>query len=336
VGEAIVGTFGAGGTVPNAMVESSLAIQMYGETTTAALDKALKYTDFQKRMTEALKQFDLEAKFGSKEKLKVASMNLEALIKEGDALVKSETQQEAFARNGIKLYADKAGVIQKSTTATNTLSTATDGLGTATTNLTTTNNGLNTSLGTTSANYATMYKAIGPATTGIAGLDAKMNPFNTTLTITAANAKAAGAGLQAMAQAAQKSANLALQASQAAMKASQNMAKAAQIGGRPVNNSPYRVSNTGGAGKGPSGSHYTTFRGGVPIASGSGMAPPIRKAAVGMHETIDKPTWILAGEAGKERVDIGKPGSGGGFSGTINVFVDGVQRPARYSIGTRK
>jgi hypothetical protein len=194
--------------------------------------------------------------------------------------------------------------------------------------------GLGNSLGSLSNQATITGQGMGTVSTGMIGVahnaalvTAQTNPFNASLVLVGKNAKIAGQGLQSMAQAAQKSANLALMASQAAMKASQNMAKAAQIGGRPVNNSPYRISNTGGAGKGPKGSHYVTFRNGKPIASGSGMAPPItkvKKAQSGMHEMLKQDTMIMA--HAKERVDIDRPSRmerGGGFNGIVNVFIGG-------------
>jgi len=200
------------------------------------------------------------------------------------------------------------------------------------------------SMNTMGGTFATITKNIGPATTGIAGLNSQMNPFNTTLLTTGTNATAAGQGLQAMGQAAQKSASLALQASQAAARAAQNMANAANMA---------KVVAQGGVfGHGGG----MDFGGGTVTRKGNGItfgpthpflgraanpnfqlrpdyqkAKIIKKAASGMHETVTQPTWILAGEAGKERVDIG-----GGGTPIVNVFVDGVQRPARYSIGTRK
>ncbi len=66
--------------------------------------------------------------------------------------------------------------------------------------------------------------------------------------------------------------------------------------------------------------------------------------ASGTSMTVRKPTTITVGEGGREEhvsvTPIGSTGhsgdSGGGFSGTINVYVDGVLRPARYDMGARK
>jgi hypothetical protein len=83
---------------------------------------------------------------------------------------------------------------------------------------------------------------------------------------------------------------------------------------------------------------YVTSVGGKITGYGPGVAPPTmgaghlnpvgikkKKAQSGMHEMLNQPTWILAGEAGKERVDIDKPGrgGGGGFKGIINVYIGG-------------
>jgi len=63
-----------------------------------------------------------------------------------------------------------------------------------------------------------------------------------------------------------------------------------------------------------------------------------KTAQSGMHEFLNEDTMILAHKG--ERADIDKPSrggsGGGGFYGTVNVYVDGVLRPARYSMGARK
>jgi hypothetical protein len=58
------------------------------------------------------------------------------------------------------------------------------------------------------------------------------------------------------------------------------------------------------------------------------------KAATGMHEMVTSPTWILAGEQGKERVDISPSGSGGGGTTIVNVYLDGdrIDQGIRYRI----
>jgi hypothetical protein len=64
----------------------------------------------------------------------------------------------------------------------------------------------------------------------------------------------------------------------------------------------------------------------------------------GYQSTVHRPTMFLAGEGGRpEDVTVRPRGSvqrggsgGGGFNGTINVYVDGVLRPARYDMGARK
>lgn len=66
--------------------------------------------------------------------------------------------------------------------------------------------------------------------------------------------------------------------------------------------------------------------------------------AGGYSGTVRRPTMMLVGEGGREEdISITPKGSsghsgsgGGGFSGTINVYVDGVLRPARYDMGARK
>jgi len=107
-------------------------------------------------------------------------------------------------------------------------------------------------------------------------------------------------------------------------------------------------------GKVTGGPKYVTYRNGKVIGYGPGTAPPQRTpgtgyeiggggaykkvkkkhAASGMHEYLKQDTLIQA--HAHERVDIDKPSRMGDFSPTINVFVDGVQRPARYSMGSRK
>jgi hypothetical protein len=88
---------------------------------------------------------------------------------------------------------------------------------------------------------------------------------------------------------------------------------------------------------------YVTSVGGKITGYGPGVAPPTmgpghlnpvgKHAAHGMHETLNQPTWILAGESGKERVDIDRPGKGGGGGTTVvNVYVDGVLKDSRYRI----
>jgi len=65
----------------------------------------------------------------------------------------------------------------------------------------------------------------------------------------------------------------------------------------------------------------------------------------GYQGTVKRPTVFIAGEGGRPEdvsvrprgsVQRGGSGGGGGFSGTINVYVDGVLRPARYDMGARK
>ena len=65
----------------------------------------------------------------------------------------------------------------------------------------------------------------------------------------------------------------------------------------------------------------------------------------GYQSTVKRPTLFMAGEGGRpEDVTVRPRGSvqrggsvgGGGFNGTINVYVDGVLRPARYDMGARK
>jgi hypothetical protein len=58
----------------------------------------------------------------------------------------------------------------------------------------------------------------------------------------------------------------------------------------------------------------------------------IIKAASGMHETVSSPTWILAGEAGKERVDIGQGGGGGSTHITISFQPSEFKQFLRYTI----
>jgi len=204
-----------------------------------------------------------------------------------------------------------------------------------------------------SGQFATITNNIGPATTGIAGLNAQMNPFRVTIQgltadqkanadalsflkgwfdqVTSSTAAYEKATARAKTQAAQL--NPVLEKTAIALhkldKAYDMFGHGAGLdfsGGQPQ---PTRT------GKKVSGARNPNFR-----LRSDWQKPTIIKAARGMHETVNQPTWILAGEAGKERVDIGKPGSAGagrgGFYGTINVFVDGVQRPARYSMGARK
>lgn len=65
----------------------------------------------------------------------------------------------------------------------------------------------------------------------------------------------------------------------------------------------------------------------------------------GYQSTVKRPTVFIAGEGGRpEDVTVRPRGSvqrggssgGGGFYGTVNVYVDGVLRPARYDMGARK
>ena len=64
----------------------------------------------------------------------------------------------------------------------------------------------------------------------------------------------------------------------------------------------------------------------------------------GYQGTVKRPTTFIAGEGGRPEDVTVRPrgsvqrggGGGSGFSGTINVYVDGVRRPARYDMGARK
>ena len=64
----------------------------------------------------------------------------------------------------------------------------------------------------------------------------------------------------------------------------------------------------------------------------------------GYQGTVKRPTMFMAGEGGRPEDVTVRPrgsvqrggGGGGGFYGTVNVYVDGVLRPARYSMGARK
>jgi hypothetical protein len=197
--------------------------------------------------------------------------------------------------------------------------------------------GLGTSIDGASTSFATMYKAIGPATIGIAGLDARMNPFRVTLQgVTAAQQSESDAlkFLTTWLNTAVSSTN-AFEASTA--RAKQQAAQLGPVLDRATKSLQRFTGASGGSGKpqpqfGPM--HGNPIQG---AANPNFRLKPdwqkakIVKAQSGMHETVNQPTWILAGESGKERVDIGK-GGGGGFSGTINVYVDGVWKDARYKI----
>lgn len=64
----------------------------------------------------------------------------------------------------------------------------------------------------------------------------------------------------------------------------------------------------------------------------------------GYQGTVKRPTTFIAGEGGRpEDVTVTPRGSvqrggggGGGFYGIVNVYVDGVLRPARYDMSARK
>jgi methyl-accepting chemotaxis protein len=195
-----------------------------------------------------------------------------------------------------------------------------------------------------SGTFATITSNVGPATTGIAGMNAQMNPFNANLVKTKTTlTNQVDPALQSFSQwmnevvlgtidATRRNKELATVLAQA----TQHFNKAASAASKY--NSSLGVghySNTGGTqpgtvvnltGKGGN-PRYVTFRGGKQIASGYGTAPPYRKAASGMHETVTQPTWILAGEAGKETVHIDKPGknTGGGDIYVGPIYLDGQQ-----------
>jgi hypothetical protein len=244
---------------------------------------------------------------------------------------------------GMTRYADAA------TPALTGTSGAIGGIGTAASGATPSVDGLSTSLGSM-ANQATMTgvgmalitRDLQPATTGIAGLNAQMNPFNANLSSTAALAKAAASALVTLGQSAQKSASLALQASQAAAKAAQNMANAANMA-RTV--AAGGVFGHGGGldfgggtvlRKGTSGPQFGPLHGN-PIQGAANpnfrLKPDYQKpkiikskkkkhAQFGMHEMLSEDTMIMAHKG--ERADIDKPSRmGGGFKGIINVYIGG-------------
>ena len=140
---------------------------------------------------------------------------------------------------------------------------------------------------------------------------------------------------QANATAAQNAARRNQEMASAIAKATQSMQKQAQVARQypGVNSKPGQGfrNPTGGSTKKSSGPSYTLNG----VRYYGSVAPPNRKAASGMHEMVDQPTWSLAGESGKERVDISPSGSGGGGGTTIvNVFLDGnrIDQGMRYRI----
>jgi hypothetical protein len=67
--------------------------------------------------------------------------------------------------------------------------------------------------------------------------------------------------------------------------------------GKPRAPSNPNYNYTIGAKLGPNasrGGHYVTFRNGVQVGGGPGIAPPIKKAVTGMHETLSRDTMIQA------------------------------------------
>jgi len=343
VGDAMVKTFGQGGEVTTALAESSLAIREFGDTSAASLDKALRILDFQKRLSEATKHMDdiLMASRNDEERA-AAIKAVDDLIKEGDKLLATETQQQALARNGIKLYADSTGVKMKDADATSQLGLATEGLGSASISAAPPLKDLGISVGALAGTFESLPVKTETATSGMTKLSGGVNLLKTSVTTVNPELQFMAGWLDQVVQSSNAFANSTARAkTQAAQLAPvlDNATKSLQrfAGAQAQASGPHFNYGGNAAGtvihhvKGQSNPTYTTFRNGKPIAHGYGMAPPL-VAANGIHKTVDKPTWILAGEAGKERVDIG----GGGGSTIVNVFVDGVQRPARYSIGTRK
>ena len=188
-----------------------------------------------------------------------------------------------------------------------------------------------------SGTFTTITKNMETFSTSFATVTAQTDPFNASLVITAQNITAENSELALLTKSAIAGAT-----------ASQNMAKRQQDLARTLNQATQSMQKQSKASQDLFGhGGGLDFSGGQPQPTRTGARmsgarnpnfrvrsdwQPARKAATGMHETVTGPTWILAGEAGRERVDIGKPGSGGGFNGTINVFVDGVLQKARYSI----
>jgi hypothetical protein len=346
VGEGIVSTFGAGGTVPKAMAESSLAIALFGDTTTASLDKALKYTDFQKRLAEEQRKFDdIMMASRNTEERNAAIASMEKLIAEGEKLIASETDAQSLARNGIQIYPAVAAAKEKDAGATNSLSTATTGLTQSTTTLapaiTTTKTSLSdlgVSVGATAGTFSAVGVSIGPAVSGFQNLTAGGQALKVSVNAVNPELQYMTGWLSDVVGAASGSAKMMKELSGAIANTTKMMQKGTGVAikyGSSLNPN-YRV---GGGGvtyspkvfkqlKGSGGPKYVTFRGGKKIGEGVGTAPPITKVHQhGYQGTVHRPTTFIAGEGGRpEDVTVRPRGSvqrggsaGGGGSTHITV-----------------
>jgi hypothetical protein len=245
------------------------------------------------------------------------------------------------------------GLTQKADAATPALNGtggAIDGIGTAASGAQPPIDGVTTSLGSM-ANQATITMVgMGTVSTGMIGVahnaalvTAQTDPFNASLAITAQNARGVKgelAGLTAEANRNAKAFQTDAKGMDIAAKSLQRLQQIASKGPQypGVNSKPgqgYRVPGGGvQTKKNVNGPSYTlngvTYYGSV--------APPNRKAAAsGMHEMVDQPTWILAGESGKESVHIDKPGRNVGdggdvYVGPIYIGEDQVMGRMRYKI----
>jgi hypothetical protein len=90
---------------------------------------------------------------------------------------------------------------------------------------------------------------------------------------------------------------------------------------------------------------HATIKVGTRVVASAGLSGGVHLHQHGYQGTVKRPTMFIAGEGGRpEDVTVrprgsaqrGGSGGGGGFYGTVNVYVDGVLRTARYSMGARK
>jgi hypothetical protein len=221
-------------------------------------------------------------------------------------------------------------------------------------NMGTAANGLGTNLGTTSGQITTFVggtvglldvlnqgisvfgnftKAVDPMGLGIAAVgiaaDNALAPLNAV--------KASSlAGANAFAQQSRRANELAATLNKATQSLNR-MAQAQNKIGSSLGQGSYTIGAKVGQ-QASKGGHYVTFRGGKQVGGGPGIAPPFKKkkAATGMHEMVNQPTWILAGESGQERVDIDSPGRGGGGGDVYigPIYLDGelVMGRMRYKM----
>jgi hypothetical protein len=274
------------------------------------------------------------------------------------AIQNLDNQTQGVTKTVDSLVGGILGLTQKANAATPALNGtggAIGGIGTDASTATPGVTGLGTALGVMS-NQATMAgvgmalitRDLQPATTGIAGLNAQMNPFNANLSSTAALSKVAASALVTLGQGAQKAAGLALQASQAAAQAAQNMANAASMarlvaqggvfghgGGLDFGGGTVTRKGTKGPQFGPM--HGNPVQGAAnpnfrlkPDWQKAKIIKKKKKAQSGMHEFLNEDTMIWAHKG--EEAHIDKPSRMGGQHITISFLPSEFKQFLRYSI----